>query len=157
MHERSHARCSDSPCNASIRNIRFHVLSNPQGTSSRNRAYNCNIACDCSHRSSLCRYDILDTAKRFYDASTVCCCALETILQVIRDTYIFGMSTNVIRRLRIIRAFRQPFFNCTAIGRCMVIHTTSEAGITSVSHSCDMKHSVYVTHIRDCVPEYGFT
>lgn len=50
----------------------------------------------------------------------------------VRDTHIFGMSTNVIRRLGIIRAFRQPLFNCTAIGRCMIIHTTSEAGITTV-------------------------
>jgi len=106
VREHSHARYLDSPCNASIRNIRYHVLSNLQGTSSRNHVYNCNIAYDCSHRSSLCRYDILDTAKTFYDTLSVSFCTLETILQAIRNNHIFGMSTNVIRRLRIIRTFR---------------------------------------------------
>lgn len=75
-------------------------------------------------------------------------------LQAMRDTHIFGMSTNVIRRLGIIRAFCQPFLNCTAIGRCMVIHTTSEAEIMSVIVP-DIKRSTYITCGR--LPEYSFT
>lgn len=47
-------------------------------------------------------------------------------------THIFGMSTNVICRFRIICTFCQPFFNCTAIGRCMIIHATPEAGSRNV-------------------------
>lgn len=64
---RSRGRCWGFPCNANIRNIHFHVSSNRRGTSNKIRAYNYNIACDCSHHSSLYKCGISDTGKKEND------------------------------------------------------------------------------------------
>jgi len=83
-----------------------------------------------------------------------------------RLTHIFGMSTDIISRLGIIRAFRQPFFDGSAISGCMIIHAASEAKITigkyilSVHIRCTYLRT-QIRRIRNVclhrLPEYSFT
>jgi len=85
-----------------------------------------------------------------------------------RLTHIFGMSTDIISRLGIIRAFCQPFFNGTTIGGRMIIHAASEAKITTEKYILGVhirrtymrrKYDAYTRYASSLhrLPEYSFT